>query len=479
MIFNSFEFILIFPLIFLLYYLAASIKPLTRVVPKIGNYLLIFVSYALYIKAVPVCVLILLYVTLVTYISGILIEKYKFNRTTSKKLLCTTLVILTILPLLVFKYYDFFATQFNLLLSPISTWRLSGLNWIIPLGLSFYTFQALGYLFDVYYRKIEAERNFLDYTLFICFFPQIASGPISRAKDLLAQIKNKRPFDQYQATSGLRFLLWGMFMKVVLADRAGMLVDTIFGNYHYYSGFSLAFASVLYSFQIYGDFAGYSFMAIGVGKLLGFDLINNFRQPYLAVSVTDFWHRWHISLSTWLKDYIYIPLGGSRCLRIRNYANILVTFLVSGIWHGANWTFIFWGVIHGLAQVIEKALGIRKSSGKIILRPIRILVTFIFVTFAWVIFRMPELSDGVAIINRILTNCDGMDKFGVITARLHIGLALLIVIVKDLLDEYYQQENKLLSVNCGVVRWAIYLAILSMITLCGVLDSSQFIYVNF
>lgn len=190
--------------------------------------------------------------------------------------------------------------------------------------------------------------------LFVSFFPQIMSGPISKAKDLLPQIKTCRKFDATMATQGLKWFVWGLFLKVMMADRLGMYVDKVLDNYIFNSGTSCLLAVVYYSFQIYGDFAGYSFMAMGVGKLMGFNLINNFQRPYLSTSITDFWRRWHISLSTWLKDYVYIPLGGSRCSKGRNYWNIFVTFLVSGIWHGANWTFIFWGILHGMFQVIEK-----------------------------------------------------------------------------------------------------------------------------
>ena len=237
------------------------------------------------------------------------------------------------------------------------------MHWAVPIGISFFSFQAYGYLADVYYRRTDCERNLRDYALFISFFPQIASGPISKAKDLLPQIKSLKTFDADKATQGLKLLLWGLFLKVVLADRLGLYVDSIYDNYTYQTGFSLFVASLCYSLQIYGDFAGYSLMAIGVAKVLGFDLINNFNRPYFATSITDFWHRWHISLSIWLRDYVYIPLGGSRCSKLRTYWNIFATFLVSGIWHGANWTFIIWGIIHGVAQIAEKALRLQKYEG--------------------------------------------------------------------------------------------------------------------
>ena len=350
MIFNSFQFIWLFPIIFCLYHFVNS--SFKKCYSKIGNILLLIISYLLYTNWIPAYSIFLLGITAITYISAIFIETYSSKR----KIIIYTGVILTLLPLLIFKYYNFLNNSIVDLLNYCGLkFEFKGLNLIVPIGISFYTFQALGYLWDVYYGKIKAEKNWWDYMLFVSFFPQIASGPISKASDLLPQIKAEREFNYSQAVEGLKFLLWGMFLKVVLADRLGLYVDSVYSNYQYHNGLTCLMASVMYSFQIYGDFAGYSCMAVGVGKLLGFDLINNFKRPYLAVSVTDFWRRWHISLSTWLKDYIYIPLGGSRCSKLRNYWNIFVTFLVSGIWHGANWTFIVWGILHGLLQIIEIA----------------------------------------------------------------------------------------------------------------------------
>ena len=357
MIFNSFQFIWLFPIIFCLYHFVNS--SFKKCYSKIGNILLLIISYLLYTNWIPAYSIFLLGITAITYISAIFIETYSSKR----KIIIYTGVILTLLPLLIFKYYNFLNNSIVDLLNYCGLkFEFKGLNLIVPIGISFYTFQALGYLWDVYYGKIKAEKNWWDYMLFVSFFPQIASGPISKASDLLPQIKAEREFNYSQAVEGLKFLLWGMFLKVVLADRLGLYVDSVYSNYQYHNGLTCLMASVMYSFQIYGDFAGYSCMAVGVGKLLGFDLINNFKRPYLAVSVTDFWRRWHISLSTWLKDYIYIPLGGSRCSKLRNYWNIFVTFLVSGIWHGANWTFIVWGILHGLFQIIEKACNLQKNN---------------------------------------------------------------------------------------------------------------------
>ncbi len=477
MIFNSFEFIWLFPLIFSLCLVLGN-GELVKRYPRLGNLFLLICSYALYIKIKPVYALILLSITAVTYSLAILLEKQ--SNSLKRKRLTFILCLIAILPLLLFKYYNFISSQLNFLLSSIGiNVGLSGLNWVAPLGLSFYTLQALGYLLDVYHERIEAEHNWWDYMLFVSFFPQIASGPISKASELLPQIKKKRTFDETQAVDGLRFLLWGMFLKTVLADRLGLYVDTILDNYTHQNSMSLAVGSFLYSFQIYGDFAGYSYMAVGVGKLLGFELINNFRQPYFAMSITEFWHRWHISLSRWLKDYIYIPLGGSRCSRQRNYLNIFITFVVSGLWHGANWTFIVWGGIHGLVQVIEKALGLNKFESHGILKFIRILMCFIIVTFAWILFRMPTLEDGISVVKGIVS-MKGSTVIGCrLSWQIYMSMALIVVIIKDTLDEFYKTNNKLLSLSPIALRWTIYVTLLAMILLFGVLNSATFIYANF
>lgn len=477
MIFNSFEFIWLFPLIFSFCLFVDNGKIANRY-PRSGNFFLIICSYALYLKIRPIYALILLAVTTITYIAAIILDGIKVN--SRKKVILIILSVIALLPLLVFKYYDFISSQLDLFFKSIGlTVGLRGLNWVAPLGLSFYTLQALGYVFDVYHGRIKAEHDWWDYMLFVSFFPQIASGPISKANELLPQIKGKRKFDEEQAIAGLRFLLWGMFLKTVLADRLGLYVNTIFDNYSHQSSLSLAVGGILYSFQIYGDFAGYSCMAVGVGKLVGFDLINNFKQPYFSVSITEFWHRWHISLSRWLRDYVYIPLGGSKCSRIRNYVNILITFTVSGIWHGANWTYIVWGAIHGLVQVFEKALGINKLKSHGFMRCIRVLTCFIIVTFAWILFKMPTLGDGINVIKRILS-MDGMTLTSTsISWQIYMSIALIVVVFKDLLDENYQEENKLLRLSPLVLRWSIYVILLAMILSFGVLNSATFIYANF
>ena len=472
MIFNSFNFIVLFPLIFLLYY------AIPAQFGKIRNLYLLIVSYLLYLQWKPIYALILFAITFITYYSARLIKK-----SDNKTKVVTIGVCLSLLPLLFFKYFNFINEQVYALLSLLGLrYDLQGLNWAIPVGISFFTFQALGYLFDVYYRKIEAEEDFLTYALFISFFPSILAGPINKASLVIPQLKNIRPFfDYYKAVEGLKLLLWGMFMKVVVADRVALYVDTVFSHYINYSGLSCFVASILYTVQIYADFAGYSLMAIGVGKTLGFELTENFRRPYFAVSVTDFWHRWHISLSTWLKDYVYIPMGGSRCSITRNYWNIFVTFLVSGIWHGANWTFIVWGCIHGVCQIIEKMLGLQKNIYGGLGKIIRIIVTFLIVNFAWIFFRMPTLSDAIGVIGRIFDVSLPMNLYlppsSTITLCIVIGIVLLLT--KDVADEFFMNRKLAFSSSSVCVRWISYITVMLIILLIGVFGTDQFIYANF
>lgn len=475
MIFNSFNFIVIFPLFFLLYYAIPAKYNNMR------NVFLLFTSYLLYMNFKPVYALILLFVTVITYCFALLVTKHAGNKVKRKQILSGG-VLIGLLPLIVFKYYNFINEScFELLEAVGLRYQLQGLNWAIPVGISFFTFQALSYLWDVYYGKIKAEPNFLHYALYVSFFPSIVSGPINKASLMMPQIKKQRTyFDYGKAVDGLKLLLWGMFLKVVVADRVGLYVDTVFSHYESYSGSSCMVASLLYTLQIYTDFSGYSFMAIGVGKVLGFDMTENFRRPYLAYSVTDFWRRWHISLSTWLKDYVYIPLGGSRCSKVRNYRNIIVTFLVSGIWHGANWTFIVWGLLHGMFQVMEKAINQQKCDYGWLGRAIKIFITFNLVNLAWIFFRMPTLGDACGVVSRIMS----FSQFGTLylptnTITAFIIFGVISVMTKDLLDEYAPARYRLFESRSQIVRWCSYLMILVLILLTGVFDAGQFIYANF
>jgi len=426
----------------------------------------------MYANFTPVYTFILCGVICITYIGGGILSQKKL-----KKSLPALLTVLTLLPLIVFKYYNFINDNVTLLLDRVGLgFSFPGLNWAIPVGISFFTFQALGYMLDVYYDRIKPEKSFLDYALFVSFFPQVASGPISKASELLPQIKKPHSFNYSQAVSGLKFFLWGMFLKVAIADRAGIYVDAVFNDYDSFSALGCIIASFMYSFQIYADFAGYSYMAVGVGKLLGFNLINNFNRPYFAVSISDFWHRWHISLSRWLKDYVYIPMGGSRCSKLRNYWNIIVTFLVSGIWHGANWTFIVWGLIHGLCQVVEKIFGWNKNSYSGLYRGSRIVITFVIVTIAWLIFRSSSITEAFSIISRF-SSMSG-EHIASTTTLVYFIIALTPLIVFEVLTEFHHTVYIHLA-SIKTLRWIVYLLLICLIMQIGVIDGSSFIYTSF
>lgn len=476
MIFNSFQFLWLFPLICILYYWVQGLSSTRKISPKVVNLTLLIISYLLYIQFNPAYALILLWVTAVTYWGA----RYLGDGKAHKSKYIAIGVILTILPLVVFKYYNFVLSSITSAMAFFGVHiGIPGLNWAIPLGISFFTFQALGYLLDVYYKRIDVEKNWWNYMLFVAFFPQILSGPISKASALLPQIRGSRTSCYDQAVQGLKYLLLGCFLKVVLADRIGVYVDVIYAQYSIQNGITLLLAAILYSFQIYGDFAGYSLMAVGTAKVLGFELINNFQRPYLSTSVTDFWRRWHISLSLWLKDYVYIPLGGSRKGKGRTYLNIIITFLVSGIWHGANWTFVVWGLMHGVFQTIEKALGWNKSDSRGAMRLLRIVFTFLLVTWAWIFFRMPTLESAHTVVVKIFTDFGGtIDWANASINHTIMFVSLAILIITELIEESGQRFSFINHPNV-LLRWGSYLFLTAMILMCGVLDSSSFIYVNF
>ena len=339
--------------------------------------LLLIASYYFYMNWEPTYALLLLTSTIVTYLTAFGIERFEEKR--KKKLCLVSSLVLNLTILFLFKYYNFLASNIELVLQASGLGiEIPKFSFLLPIGISFYTFQALGYSIDVCRGTTKFERDFPTYALFVSFFPQLVAGPIERSNNLLPQFKQQHHINDEAIMAGIRLMVWGYFMKLVLADRCGLYVDTIFNNVDKHNGGSYLVASILFSFQIYGDFAGYSLIAIGVARILGFRLMENFHRPYFACTIGDFWHRWHISLSTWFKDYVYIPLGGNRVGRLRNYVNLLVTFAISGIWHGANWTFFCWGTLHGLLLCIEKTIGISKREYSGVKKIIHWAVTFVF-----------------------------------------------------------------------------------------------------
>lgn len=479
MAFNSFNFWLLYPFIFAVYWMIPTRWH------RVRNAFLLIVSYMLYMNWNPAFAVVLFGLTAITYMGSLQVEEAKRQRV--KETICVTFALLGLLPLLVFKYYNFLNDNITAGLEACGLhFALPGLNWAIPVGISFFTFQAVGYLLDVYHKRVKAERNFLDYSLFVSFFPQVTSGPISTAKELMPQLKTVRPFRYNQCVEGLKILLWGMFLKCVVADRLGLYVDTVYSNYIHFSGLNCFLASVFYTIQIYSDFAGYSLMAVGIGKTLGFDLVNNFNRPYLATSITEFWRRWHISLTRWLTTHVYINLGGNRCSKARQYTNIMVTFLVSGLWHGANWTFVVWGAIHGAMLVAEKALGLapkgRQSEAlepSKFLKPLRIAATFLIVSFAWIFFRMPTLTDAWNVIVRIFTDHTSQSLLAKADNRdiLFMFVGTMTLLSVELRQEYFPDSFRWLDSRW--CRWIMYVTAFCIILSMGVLDSGSFIYVSF
>jgi len=331
MLFNSAEFLIFFPIVVLTYFLIPH---------KIRHIWLLVCSYFFYMCWNPKYALLMATSTIITYASGVLIEKYYERR----KLWVGLSFVSNLSILFFFKYFDFALNNINQLLEYLGVSVITTtFDVVLPVGISFYTFQALSYTMDVYRGEIKAQKNLAKYALFVSFFPQLVAGPIERSGNLLNQIDERHTFDCDRVKRGLLLMAWGFFEKLMIADRAAILVNQIYGNYENYGSVALILATLAFAVQIYCDFSGYSDIAIGAAQVMGFSLMQNFRQPYFSLSIAEFWRRWHISLSTWFRDYLYIPLGGSRCSKIKKYRNLMVTFMVSGLWHGSSWNYVIWG----------------------------------------------------------------------------------------------------------------------------------------
>ena len=469
MLFNSIAFLLFFPIVCVIYF---SIPPQMI---RARNLLLLIASYYFYMNWQPAYALLLLTSTFVTYIAALGIGCFEDRR--KKKICLVSSLVLNLAILFLFKYYNFLSSNISMGLEACGLKiDIPEFGLILPVGISFYTFQALGYSIDVYRGTTKVERDFATYALFVSFFPQLVAGPIERSNNLLPQFKQQHRFDYEAVLSGVKLMVWGYFMKLALADRCGIYVDAIFNNVDKHNGGSYLVASLLFPFQIYGDFAGFSLIAIGVARVMGFRLMENFRRPYFATSVGEFWHRWHISLSTWFKDYVYIPLGGNRVGRLRNYFNLLVTFVISGIWHGANWTFFLWGTLHGILLCIEKALGIGKQKFTGINKFFHWAVTFVLVCLAWILFRANSLSDAMMVIKGIFTN-PGLPK-PEYANFIAIGMAMTILLIKEFADEY-KWPVRVADSKSWIVRHVYLVMMIAYIILFGVLGGDQFIYFQF
>ena len=442
-------------------------------------------SMVFYVWTVPYLFIYLLFSTFTTFEYGKWVEKHKAQ---GKALLALT-VGANLTVLLFLKFYPLCQVKFG----------FPALQLLMPMGVSFYTLQVIAYCVDVFHGKTEAQNNFFKYLLFVSFFPQILQGPIPRYNQLKNQLFEGHSFDYRTFKFGFQMILWGLFLKMVVADRAAIFVNNVFGEYHLYEGGMLAVAAVLYSIQLYTDFLGCVCIAMGAAEVYGIRLQTNFERPYFAVSIKDFWRRWHISLSSWLRDYVYIPLGGNRKGKLRRYVNLLVTFLVSGIWHGSGLQFIFWGLMHGCYQVTgELLLPFRKKVRSILkIREEGIAYrlwqrgcTFVLVTAAWIIFRAESLRTGLSIIKRILTDFTPWIFFdgtiytgGIERPRLFVWILCLLLVV---VVEYFQEKGKIrdrIEKQHIIVRWSIYLAGIALVLVFGVYgpgyDATQFLYGQF
>ena len=483
MLFNSVPFLLFFPAVLLVHF----------ILPHRVRYVwLLAASYYFYMCWNPVYALLMLTSTAITYLSGLLISRVR-NRA---KLWVALSFISNLGILFFFKYYSFAVESVVGLLSRFGvTWQAPAFDVLLPVGISFYTFQALSYTMDVYRGQVEPEKNFLRYALFVSFFPQLVAGPIERSSNLLSQLKEKRPFDPEKFKSGALLMLWGYFQKMVIADRAALVADMVYGYYPAYSGWVLAVATLLFAVQIYCDFGGYSAIAIGAARILGVELMQNFRQPYFARSVSEFWRRWHISLSTWFRDYLYIPLGGNRKGTLRKYLNLMITFVLSGLWHGANWTYVMWGALNGAFQIIGDAKGrllkkwVRRETFG--LKFFQRLCTFALICLTWVFFRAQSIADAFA----ILASMFSVNNLWIFTdgTLLSLGLSTLEWVVLagsigvlwavDIAHEHGVSLGAKLAQQPIVFRWLTYVCVIVFILLFGVygvgFDAGQFIYFQF
>ena len=472
MVFNSIEFVIFLPIVVLLFYL----------LPQKARWLMLLVaSCVFYMWFVPKYILILLVTIIIDYSAGILMEKHA-DEPKKKKTFLVISVVSTLLVLFIFKYLGFINDNFVWLCQKLGLDVRTSVNIILPIGLSFHTFQSMSYVIEVYRGHQKAERHFGYYSLYVMFFPQLVTGPIERPGNLLRQLHEYKEFRYENISKGMRLILFGLFIKMVLADHLGAYVDEVYANPAEYNSWSVMLAMAFYSFQIYCDFFGYSTIALGSAKLMGFDISDNFRTPYLAKNIAEFWHRWHISLSTWFRDYVYFPLGGSRVKFGRWAFNILVVFVLSGIWHGAAWTFLFWGFAHGLLHILEKALRNRfpyKEPNSrwlgISLDALRIAKTFVLVTLFWVMFRATDFANMRDIFVAAVTNFGGGQNLAV---KPEVWLYLALFILSDLLL-FNTRFDAWCEGKPMIVRWLVYALLIFLIIACSSVNSFPFIYFQF
>jgi alginate O-acetyltransferase complex protein AlgI len=469
MLFNSLEFLVFFPIVTALYFLLSY---------KFRWLLLLIASCVFYMFFIPQYILILLVTILIDYIAAIKIEKVEARW---KKRYLIISIISTCLVLFIFKYYDFFNHNIHELCNLLGFHYNEKLaDIILPIGLSFHTFQSLSYVIEVYKGKQKSEKHFGIYSLYVMFYPQLVTGPIERPQNLLVQLREKKMFLYENFVKGLRLILFGLFIKMVVADNLAVYVDQIYKNPDNHNSLSILIGLIFYSFQIYCDFYGYSSIAIGCALTMGYSLIDNFKNPYLAGSLNEFWHRWHISLSTWFRDYVYIPMGGRRVKVSRWVLNILIVFILSGLWHGPNWTFVLWGLAHGILilteTLINRILKIsERISQNIFFKIFNVIKTFILVTLLWVLFRAKDLDEAGSIFNSLFSNFDIDDDFKV---DIKIWIFFLLFMVFDVIL-YKRRFDSWCNQQVPVFRWSLYMIMIFIILVYSSVENFPFIYFQF
>jgi alginate O-acetyltransferase complex protein AlgI len=477
MLFNSLEFYLFFPIVTTLYFL----------LPHAWRWsLLLVASCFFYMVFIPKYILILFVTITVDFIAGRLIEKTSPGRL--RRLTLVGSLAVTIALLGFFKYFNF-ANDNIASVARFFHWNygLGSLKIILPLGLSFHTFQSMSYVIEVYRGNQKAEHHYGIFALYVMFYPQLVAGPIERPQHLLHQFREQHTFDYERVTGGLKRMAFGLFKKVVIADQLALLVDQVYSRPHDYTGFPLMFATICFAYQIYCDFSGYSDIALGAAQVMGFRLMENFDRPYTARSIAEFWRRWHISLTSWFRDYVYIPLGGNRVEKPRWYANILVTFLVSGLWHGANWTFIIWGALNGmylllslwtapLREAVVRATGLQGHPR--LHHAFQVGATFLLICFAWIFFRANSMDDAVYIISHLFDGFTGMARRGRFAFN---GFILLFILFVEYIHRLHRTSGtgNLFSGRPVLVRWSLYYLMMTTIVIFGSYSEQRFIYFQF
>ncbi len=480
MLFNSIEFIIFFPIVVAAYFIMA---------PKYRWILLLAASYYFYMCWDYKYIVLIMFSTVVDYLAGIMM--YRTDKVRLRKLLLAASLTTNLGLLFFFKYFNFFGDTVNFFLDRFNIFaEVPAYDLLLPVGISFYTFQTLSYTIDIYRRKQTPEFHFGRFALFVSFFPQLVAGPIERSVNLIPQFREEFKFEYERVREGIMLMVWGFFKKVVIADRLAEYVNLVYNHPTEYGGFQNIIATFFFSFQIYCDFSGYSDIAIGAALIMGFRLMTNFRRPYYAPNIRDFWQRWHISLSTWFRDYVYISLGGNRVVKWRWYYNLFITFLVSGLWHGAEWTFVIWGALHGFYLVFaiwtdkfrasaNKWLGIAKNDS--LYKFTQIMVTFVLVYFAWIFFRANNTADAFLIIkNSFQFSGNAALNLFTFSADFYIAfLCIALLLTIEYFEEYTGLYGRLKLNVSRPMKWAILSVIILFVLVLGEWHGTDFLYFQF